>query len=302
MTPLRPWFLALFGAVLLFGCAAPEPPAGGSPVQDAAVAEAEPADTDNADAGIPTPDIAAGPVQPRRGGLLGLFARNAPEPDSAAPQDQDEQNPEPAPVPDTEEPTEPPRRGLFGLFGAVRAADPESAISGAASATPATSVPLRDVTAVLPFGQVATVCGVAARDLGDPVAQSPRDGRAQWQLYDSAPSSTGPRTQYVTGFRDRCARQITGAMVLFGSADVHETTRYARTNTQPYTSTDDAYETVKSRLCGVRQGVPCPSDRTGRLEKAVSFVTVYPAFGSTGEWYELLLVDGRLEAAAMSGL
>jgi hypothetical protein len=109
------------------------------------------------------------------------------------------------------------------------------------------------------------------------------------------------RTQFVSGFRDRCARQFTGALVLFGNPDVHETTRYARTNKRPYNATDEAYEAVKSRICGVRPRVPCPADRYDRLDAAVSFVTVYSKFGATDEWYEILLVDGQLEAAAISG-
>jgi len=272
-----------------------------------------------------TAQQAAEPAPGQRRGLFGLFG--------AAPEPARETAPAPAasetasdttadspietgsaapPAEATPETTiadaDPPRRGLFALFGGGRADDPGAQPRtpfGAANAAPAprSQVGEGEVAkgTLPPFGQVATVCGLSARDLGKPVARAPRDGRARWQLHDPDPSSTGQRTQYVTGFRDRCARQITGALVLFGRADVHETTRYAHTNTRPYTATDDAYEDVKSRICGVRARVPCPADRYDRLDAAVSFVTVYARFGATDEWYELLLVEGQLRAAAMSG-
>ncbi|WP_226783008.1 hypothetical protein [Oceaniglobus trochenteri] len=202
---------------------------------------------------------------------------------------------------------EPEPQGFFGrLFGGGRAGAQGGAATGlfgAANAAPGPGALAPEVAknTVVPFGEVATVCGLSKGDLGDAVAQSPAEGRARWQLHDPIPASTGPRTQYVTGFRDRCARQVTGALVLFGSADVHEATRYDSANTRPYSATDTAYEKVKSRLCGVRPNVPCPADRLERLNSEVSFVTVYPQFGATSEWFELLLVDGQLGASAMSG-
>lgn len=187
--------------------------------------------------------------------------------------------------PDTPATAPGPGRGLLGLFRGARA--PADAV------TPGTEIA---------FGEVAAVCGLSSADLGAAVDQTPKeDGPVRWQLHDPLPQSTGPRSQYITGFRDRCARQVTGAMVMFGTAGVHEATRYDSANTRPYSDTDTAYEQVKTRLCGVRPGVPCPSDRLERLNDAVSFVTVYPAFGTTSDWFELLLVNGELEASAMSG-
>lgn len=234
---------------------------------------------------------APGQMRPRaRGGPVRAVAVG-PEPSQAEPQAVV------AAVPDLNQPR---RAGLFGLFGGGRADNAAPpAPSGAANAAAAPPDVARGT--VLPFGEVATVCGLSARDLGKQVDRAPRDGRARWQLHDPDPSATTARTHFITGFRDRCARQFTGALVLFGRSDVHETTRYAQTNTRPYNQTDDAYEQVKSRICGVRPRVPCPADRLARLDRAVSFVTIYSRFGTTDEWYELLLVDGQLEAAAMSG-
>ncbi|WP_102107472.1 hypothetical protein [Oceaniglobus roseus] len=153
----------------------------------------------------------------------------------------------------------------------------------------------------LPFGQVAEVCGVSARSLGTEVDAAPKEGRARFALIDPAPQSTALRTQYVTGFSDRCARQFTGALVLFGSPDVHETNRYAPGNRRAYTATDTAYEKLKSRVCGVKPQTPCPADRADRIQKAAVFVTVYPQFGTSNEWFELLLSDGRILAYDMTG-
>lgn len=208
-----------------------------------------------------------------------------------------------APVPAAK----PPRRGLAALFGGGRSRGDAPAKSGgfslfgAANAAqgPGSGNSLPEGT-VAPFGAVATACGLSARDLGTAVDTSPKDGRAQWTLHDPIPNSTGPRTHYITGFKDRCARQITGALVLFGDPVVHEAPHYSGSTHSPESAADVAYETVKSRICGVRPGTPCPADRIEKLRKSVSFVSVYPSFGSSGEWFEMLLVNGQLAASGMS--
>ncbi|WP_099826787.1 hypothetical protein [Oceaniglobus indicus] len=182
----------------------------------------------------------------------------------------------------------PQRGGLFGLFRR----------RGASGADDAPEI---DPGTVLPFGQVASVCGVSPRNLGVEVDEAPREGRARFNLIDTAPDSTAARTQFITGFSDRCARQFTGALVLFGSSEVHETTRYAQDNSNPYSATDDAYEAVKAKVCGVRRNVPCPADRRDRLNREVVFVTIYPRFGADGQWFELMLSDGALVAQGMGG-
>jgi hypothetical protein len=64
---------------------------------------------------------------------------------------------------------------------------------------------------------------------------------------------------------------------------------------QPYSDTDKAYETLKSRICKVPRRKPCGS-RIGRLEKDTVFVSVYERFGSNAHWKNLLLHDGAVLA------
>ncbi len=94
---------------------------------------------------------------------------------------------------------------------------------------------------VLPFGIVAKDCDVKKRVMGTNISRS---ASGQLKLFDPIPNSTAPRTQFITGFKDGCARRMTGALVLFGAHDVHEATRYARHNKTPWTDTDKAYENV----------------------------------------------------------
>jgi hypothetical protein len=146
----------------------------------------------------------------------------------------------------------------------------------------------------LPFGEVASACTVAKREMGKRI-----DKLGRWQLYDTNPNTTAPRPMYLTGFKDGCARQFTAALALFGSAAAHETVRY--TLSSPYSETDEAYEQVKARICGVRRGSPCPADRIERMEREVSFVTAYPGFGAAaGPWLEMMLYDGSLSATAVT--
>lgn len=147
-------------------------------------------------------------------------------------------------------------------------------------------------------GAVGKNCDVGRRQRGTAVARFPENGRAQWTIYDTAPGSTEPRTQYIDGFSDGCLRQVTAALMVFGGADVHETMRYDPGNPVGYSATDTAYETIKGRVCGVRPRAPCPTDRIDRLMKRTAFVTVYPRFGGTGDRVELLLDKGRLVAQA----
>ncbi|SER80781.1 hypothetical protein SAMN04490244_10356 [Tranquillimonas rosea] len=177
--------------------------------------------------------------------------------------------------------------GRTGVFGPV----------GTGGDVTAADVP---ADADLPFGQVARACGVRGRNLGTEVSRAPEDGRAQYRLYDTAPGQTGPRTQYITGFDDNCPRRITAALVTFGSADVHETTRYETANTSPYSPTDDAYEDIKARVCGVRAGAACPADRSDRIAREAVFVSAYPRFGASNRRLELLLHGGDLVAEAAS--
>ncbi|SMC81020.1 hypothetical protein [Primorskyibacter flagellatus] len=152
----------------------------------------------------------------------------------------------------------------------------------------------------LPYGEVGVLCGVSDRKLGKAIARHPERGRG-YTLYDSAPGSTAPHSFYVTGFDDQCARQITGALVMFGSPSMHEQLRYGLpAESQPVSATDEAYETLKRRVCGAARGKPCGRG-IARMEKNTVFVTIYENFASNPRWAELLLHDGELLAQGMKG-
>lgn len=150
------------------------------------------------------------------------------------------------------------------------------------------------VVADLPFGEIATICGIPPGKLGTEVDRAP--GGSPYRLHDSNPGTTAPRPQFITGFKDKCARQFTAALALFGSMAVHETVRYNPRNKSPYSASDEAYEKVKSRLCGVRRGKPCPENRVGALQSRSAFVSVYRRFGDSGNWLEMFLHDGEVAA------
>lgn len=147
----------------------------------------------------------------------------------------------------------------------------------------------------LPFGQIARVCGVDRQRMGTVVDSYP-DARARYQIHDPVPNSTAPRTLFITGFADRCPRQITAAVATFGSAASHELFRYAVAPNRPYSGPDTAYEQIKREVCGVTQGQPC-GDRIGQLEQQLVFVSAYGAFGQSSGGVEFLLNDGAVVAA-----
>jgi len=147
------------------------------------------------------------------------------------------------------------------------------------------------------FGAFTPACGVRKRDLGTEVARSP--GAGTYKLYDTAPSSASPRLQYVTGFKDGCARQFYAALALFGEPVVHETKRYDRTNKRPYSAADEAYETVKRRVCKVGRGEHCPAPRLRNLGRDVALLTAYPSFGGTNECMDVVLFKGTVAGNAV---
>lgn len=145
----------------------------------------------------------------------------------------------------------------------------------------------------LPYGVLARVCDVSTRQLGTRVERYP-ESRSVYTLYDSQPGNTSAHTFYVTGFGDGCARQFTAALALFGSPETHEQLRYGLpSKVQPYSSTDAAYETLKSRVCRVGKGKPCGSSMP-QLARTTAFVSVYETFGSNPEWKTILLHDGEV--------
>lgn len=184
---------------------------------------------------------------------------------------------------------EPASEGLAGLF---RAAMP--AASGAAGGADIAPEVARGT--LLPYGALARVCNLRRADLGKEVDRYPERGRG-YRLYDTNPSSTGLRTHYVTGFDDNCARQFTAALALFGTTETHEAVRYDRSNKDlPFTETDNAYETLKTRVCRVGKGKPCSERRRSALDKSTVFVSVYERFLGNPRWADMLLHDGKVLA------
>ena len=148
------------------------------------------------------------------------------------------------------------------------------------------------------FGQVSSACHMRGQPLGQKVETSNTRGQT-YKIYDSAPGSTAPRPFYITGFADNCPRQITAALALFGDVAMHEQLRYGQPSEQyPYSETDQAYETIKSRICRVGAGKPC-GKRLETLARDTVFISVYERFTDNGRWADILLHDGEVMAAAL---
>lgn len=146
-------------------------------------------------------------------------------------------------------------------------------------------------TDVVPYGQFARNCSVSRDDLGTAVGSA-----SGYNVYDTAPNTAEPRTHFITGFDDNCARQFTGALVLFGDVGTHELVRYANVGLdQPYSLTDEAYETIKGSFCRVARTEPC-GRRIDRLAKTTSFVTVYESYADNSGWIDLLMHKGEMVA------
>ena len=193
----------------------------------------------------------------------------------------------PAAATPTVEEAAPKRSGLFRRLNARSAAKKVR-----------TGPDAQDVTygTVLPFGAVARVCDAKGKSLGSRVENAAAKG---FSLYDSSPGSAGARTWYVTGFADKCPRQLTGANVLLGSASRYEQLHYGPGGDNlPLGATDAAYEGVKRRVCGAGRGRPCGS-KLAKIEKSTFFVSAYERFGNSSRWSELLVHDGEVLAAAI---
>lgn len=261
-------------------------------VADAPVAEAEaPATTAMAEA-----------PAPRRGLfgriLSGEAGRNPGN--DAAPQEVAMVAPEAEPdaPPAEAQPGSAPKRGLFGRILDGDGGDERPSVS--APVTDPNAPDARQIAfgTPLPFGEVARLCDVPARQLGKRAGGYPERG-AQYILYDSAPGETGPRSFYLTGFKDGCARQFTAALVLFGSPESYEQIHYGPAGkSQPKAETDAAYEQVKSRVCRAGKGKPCGSAMSS-LSRNTVFVSVYERFDSNPRWKNILLHDGEVVAVDM---
>lgn len=258
---------------------------------DVDVVQAENALSDTAEPA----EIPVATVEPaKRKGLFGIFkpVKEAPETvqvaslssDPVAPESEALQSPDPLPSAAVE-PAK--RRGLFGNAAKSRK-------------SPRNGPDARDVEygEILPYGEVARVCSAQNRPLGRKVDKAPARGRG-YSLYDSAPNSEAQRTFYITGFSDGCPRQFTAALALLGAPTLHEQLRYGKPSSEyPYSTTDKAYEKVKSAVCGVGKRKPCGA-KIGLLEKNTVFVSTYERFGNNARWADILIHDGAVLAAAI---
>jgi hypothetical protein len=189
-------------------------------------------------------------------------------------------------------PTEPaPRRqGVFGLLN--RLGTEQSAAAPGTGPDAAVIAPGQ----TLAYGQIATVCGLSASDLGQPIG-----AESGYTVYDTNPASIDQRTHYITGFEDGCARQIQAALVLFGDVGTHEVIRYSDgTRDLPFSDTDNAYEEIKARVCGASARQPC-GRALDQLARRTTFLTVYANFGENPEWADILLSDGAVVAMDFKG-
>ena len=113
--------------------------------------------------------------------------------------------------------------------------------------------------ATLPFGAVEESCGARGSALGKLIEKN-----GKWKLYDTRPGAVGPRNFFVTGFKDGCARKVTGAVALFGDLGLYELVNYGGGGGAPppgveQTSEDDARteerQPGKERVCAVDEDV-----------------------------------------------
>jgi len=275
--------LALFDAgVSPDGEVAPAPVRDPVPIDDAAA----------------VPDVGTPPAQEPRG-MLAWLRRSAstpdtsdmPEPTQVARVPEDGTGPQGAqpdePVPQTEAASEmaqpAPRQGLFArLRGGAR---------------PASETPMTDAApdGAIAFGTVERACHVKRAGLGKRVDQAP----SGFALYDSAPGSETARPFFITGFSDGCPRQLTAALAMFGTPQLHEQLRYGLpADDFPYSDTDEAYEKVKRRICGVARGKPCGS-LVSKIDNTTVFVSAYEKTEDNARWTDLLLHDGAVMAVAL---
>lgn len=228
-------------------------------------------------------------IEEKRGFFGRIFAGNADVPDEAVVvDDTPEAEVELAavevtdPVDDLDPETPAARGGLFGRMFARNSDEAET------PAEPADAVP---IGTFLPYGVIAPVCGIATADMGQKV-----ESVAGYTVYDAGGDTSVPRTHYITGFADGCARQVTAAVVMFGDVGTHEMVRYLTPETAlPYTDTDSTYEAIKSSVCRVGHGEPCGA-QLDALGRNTVFMTVYETFGTNPEWTNILLHNGDVAA------
>ena len=94
---------------------------------------------------------------------------------------------------------------------------------------------------------------------------------------------------------------MTGALIVPGDLATYESFRFL-VEGMPFDigQTDQAYDQIKSRLCGVRANQPCGS-RLDRIDRNTGFLSIYDRFESSGTWLELLLHNGDIAGQAVKG-
>ncbi|MDQ2093819.1 hypothetical protein [Rhodalgimonas zhirmunskyi] len=250
---------------------------------------------------VPDTQTAPQATAQKRGGFLGLFSRDKAQAVTGA-QDGEvvqaslskpaiaaESIAEPRAEPKADPRAEPrgePRGGLFSRSKAARVTGPDARMAAPGE--------------VLPFGTVARACHLGRGDLGREVAQYP-EKRAKYRIYDSAPGNQALHNFYITGFDDGCPRQVTAALVVFGSASMYEALRYGLPeNARSKRPTDAAYEKLKSGVCKVGRKKPC-GNKIGQMEKTAVFLSVYNRFEGADGWSNLLVADGAVLAMDQGG-
>ncbi|MEP4980012.1 hypothetical protein [Ascidiaceihabitans sp.] len=218
------------------------------------------------------------------------------------------------------------RRGLFGLGRTNDAENPETVRTASLSPEPVGDAPVEraepskrrglfagssgtasrggvdsvDVPygTVLPYGQVARVCDAQRKPMGRKLDKAPARGKG-YALFDSNPDAGGQRTFYITGFADGCPRQFTASLAVFGAPSMHEQLRYGRPSSEyPYSTTDKAYEKVKSSVCGVAKRKPCGS-KISQVERNTVFISTYERFEGNARWADILIHDGVVLAKSI---
>lgn len=254
-----------FFARLLSGVATPKIDEAAAPVVPVEAEEISVVDASAEDVVAQPVAVDAAPLvpEPKQAGFFGRLFSGAPKTQSATP------DVTPAAVV-TDAPA--PRAGLF-------------------APRPRTGPDAQIVTVgtQIPFGEIATNCDVSRRQLGTKVGDV-----SGYKLYDTIPNATSLRTHYITGFKDRCARQFTAATSLMGDIGTHEVVRYLPSNNRmPYSATDTAYEKLKADFCNARDRQPC-GRKLDSLAKSTTFITAYRNFGSNPTWSNILLHKGEV--------
>ena len=142
--------------------------------------------------------------------------------------------------------------------------------------------------APLPFAAVAESCNAKGGELGALIEKN-----GKWKLYDTRPGAVGERNFFVTGFKDGCARKVTGAVALFGDLGLYELVQYGGGGGRLRTETDRAYAGIRN--CG---NTPCSERELKRLARSTAFVSVYPSPGAV-QSFELLMNKRALVATAV---